>query len=218
MDWSDMAGKSQEKDFLKDINDWLDGPSENLKDFAPILWAIFNKYPNLDSIQNKRVLELGTGRKTALAEFFENKLGQDFFQCVSLPRFKTNLSSYCFEDINEFLERKKKKSLDIIYGRFLLEENSYHPISLLFSKQFGNMVVKGRKQEVMKKLPGSKEYLAETCRLAARALKPGGMLISMTIDRSKAACENTDNLPKQMILKKKIAIGSRMGLIIMEKG
>lgn len=216
MDWVKLEGKNSEKDFFESLN-WASENIDNLKEFAPILWAIQNHFSSISDLTDQKVLELGTGRKTALADFFETRLGIENFQCVSLPKFKTNLQSYRFEDINENLKNRKKSSLNLIYGRFLFEENSYHPVSLLFSKQFGNMILKGKKPEVMEKLPGSPEYLAETCRLCTRALKQGGLLISMVVDRSKAVCIEQKDLPRHLKLLQKIAIGTRMGLTIIEK-
>ncbi len=162
--------------------------SRELEPFAPVLECLLEAYGDADRLAERveRVVELGPGRRVGLARSLTQRLGDRRFECIGLPEFSTDLGSYRFADLAEWAATVPRKSLDLVLSRHALEENSYHPIALLRSKELRRLVLKGRRDGVLEAIPGTRPYLLRLAPLLARGLRPGAHLVLQVLDRPRA--------------------------------
>ncbi|MGK0289034.1 MAG: hypothetical protein ACI86H_000458, partial [bacterium] len=101
--------------------------------------------------------------------------------------------------------------------RFFLEENSYHPLSLIFSKRFGKYIFNHKDPKVREELPGSKEYLTKTLSIIQKKLKVGGRIISFVVDRKRAEFLSRRSIFSEFKVEEFFSIGPRMGLMVLRR-
>lgn len=208
---------SSEKEYPSDVLNWFSSPHSHLISFAPILSEFKKHYSTREKLASLNyVIELGTGKRVVLAEEMFQLL-KDKFSCISLPKRKLKSSYYQFEDINQYLQTFSNYSLDLVYSRFLLEENSFHPISLLFSSHFLQLLTQGKKKKVMEIFPGSSEYIRKTYQILSKKMKKQGRIIGFVVDRKKAEFIFEKQVLQHFILETALAIGPRMGLFTLQK-
>ncbi len=184
-DWTAEPGIRSARDYADVVPAWLGQNDRALAPFAPILAELLRLHGDRRALDGLDVVELGPGRRTRLSEKLSDSVGESF-ACVGLPRFRTRLDAYRFEDINAFLDELEPSSLDLVVSRFVLEENSFHPLTLLRSSAFRSLVARGRNATVMKDLPGSAAYLELTAERLARVVRPSGYVVGYVVDRRRA--------------------------------
>jgi len=185
-------------------------------DFAPIIAELYTNFGDVSTLSKLNILELGPGRKINLAKKIGSLELAKQFQCVGLPKRKTGLGYYIHRDINEYLSSLKNRSLDLIYSRFVMEENSFHPLALLHSSAFWRMIIKGKKRETLLQLPGSLDYIHSTYELISKKLRPGGVVVSMLVDRYRCGFVEK-KMQRHFQVLNRLALGGRMGLLTLKK-
>jgi len=166
------------------VRAWSGDDDRRLHPFGPLIRELATHLGPMAELRGRRVIELGPGRRTALAERLTAELGERF-TCVGLPRFCTTLRSYRFEDVNTWLARAPAHTADVVVSRYVLETNSYHPLALLRSRAFWGLVRRGPREEVWREIPGSPAYLRRTLRELGRVVARGGLVIAMVVDRRR---------------------------------
>jgi len=211
MDWEVNIQKQKEFDFISGIPSWFQPIPGNIQKFAPLL-AEFGKYYSKIKFQKLNILELGPGIKIQLAQFLLAKFSPLQLSCVGIPKYYRSLSYYKRKDINKYLLSLPDCSLDVVYSRFVLEEFSYHPLSLFFSSTFWKLFLSCNNSNMKEKLPGSYEYWLRTYQILGKKLKPNGRIISMLVDRNRAVDLTVDKIIRYFKIETCLAIGSRKGL------
>lgn len=214
--WSESPVGRHDRDYVGSIPRWLGIDDKALVPFAPLVDLLLAQNGSRETLQGLQLVELGPGRRTALSAHLTTLLG-DHFTCVGLPRFGSDLASYRFEDINAYLARRKRASIDIALSRHVLEENSFHPLTLLRSPAFRTLLRRGKSEEVMRQLPGSRSYLARTMRELARTIRPGGKVIGMVVDRRRADCIFEEATQRDFEVVVREAIGRRRGRFVLRR-
>ncbi len=216
IEWHAPPGFRRIESYRAAIPRWLGRDDDRLVPFAPLLDRLLEDYGPRDTIAALDVVELGPGRRVRFAECMSEGDRAGRFRCVGLPEFASPLTPYAFEDVNAFLAKQPKRSIDLVVSRFVLEPGSFHPLALLRSSGWRKLAVRGKDPTVLRTIPGTDAYLETTADRLQRVLRPDGRIIAMVVDRRR--CERwlgSEAVTRRFDVVERRAIGWRMGRFVL---
>lgn len=196
---------------------WLGRDDARLVPFGPLLDRLLEDYGPREALDALDVLELGPGRRIRFAECMTEAPHAGEFHCVGLPKFACALECYEFEDLNAYLAKRPRRSVDLAVSRFVLEPGSFHPLALLRSTGWRRLAMRGKDPSVLRTIPGTDEYLEILTDRLHRVMKPNGRIVAMVVDRKR--CERwlgSEAVARRFDVVERRAIGSRMGRFVLQ--
>ncbi len=179
---------------------------KHINDFKNIITEIMREHKSIENLKHLKILELGPGVKLDLIKFLKNEAKVKEANSVGKHLFllKRSSSQDCLKDsyILPYLKSLPNNHVDLIYSRFVMERYSIHPLILIFSPYYKNLIFKGAKKEVMKEYPSSGENIIECYKQIFKVLVEGGIIISEV--SKKWLAELNDEVIKSLKFKKVI--------------
>ena len=157
-----------------------------IKPFGEILDEMVSWSGSFEALRGKRALELGPGTRVHMMRFLQEVAG--VASAVGVGRAKvwpwTRRRTFLAENVVpsfmlDYLRQAAPASFDIIYSRHVMEQHSIDPWVLIFSRKYWRQFRGNRFQALGEDYPSSKANIQAVFREAWRALKPGGLIVSL---------------------------------------
>lgn len=193
-----------------------------LKAYQPILDAINGAYGSTNKLKGLRILELGPGRRLFFLNYLHKLISDVDLQAVgkTWPPFAQETpfpvyDSYLFP----FLKRQRSNTFDIIFSRHVMEQNAFHPLLLMRHPAYKQAIKENRFKSGSADFPSSAANVEAVFKQAYRALKPGGLLISLIAKRKYAVMdpEKLQSLRPQPARIDSYLIGRLSALTVVQK-
>ncbi len=160
-----------------------------LKQFEVILNELLNWSKTFEHLKGKHILELGPGNRLGLLHFLSQESGAKVEGVGKTIYIKKSAAAALVtdSDFQPFFKTVKAKSYDVIYSRYVFETNSYHPLLLLKHPDYLKAIAQNTISNPYANFPSSLGDKQTVFKLAYRALKPGGIIISHLVKRKNSA-------------------------------
>jgi len=156
-----------------------------LKPFEEIIREIFAHFSSIEGLKGKNIIELGPGTKIRMLNFLNSETQAASVQGIGrsiewfwLPHkdLRRNMltNSYLLPE----LKTRKSNSIDLIFSRHVLEEQSINPFILLGSSIYWKYIKENRFKNPGTDFPASAPNIQAVFKEAFRLLRHGGIIIS----------------------------------------
>ncbi len=190
-----------------------------LAPYREILAELLEHAGPIDTLKDKKILEIGPGNRVNLMRFFSEEMGIEINGVGRAPLWPwTPHRQYISKHITntlllDHLPRVESQSYDIIYSRHVMEQHSIHAGILLTSRTYWRYIRENRFKIPGEDFPSSLPNIQAIFRHCYRTLKPGGIIISQIGRRQYSALDRPflESLNPQTISERPLG---KMSLIV----